>query len=141
MTVIAAVFTVGAAPAASADTCSINFEPPAYATGRYQRSDGWSTTGDLRRGSRRRQRHGHASFGTRLCGCPTTITSGPFGDLTYSQLAPLTRPDEPPLSQRRPVDRDSAADLRRVVRLRSPQLTEQNDLYMSVSPTVATVLE
>ncbi len=133
MTVIAAAFTLGAAPAASADTSSINFEPPTYSTGNINGQQGWSKTGAYDVEVVDANPYGHASFGDQALRLSNYITSGSFGDQTFSPSladeAGETTADNGGLSggTRQPTF-DASFDFA------STQLTEQDDMYMSVSP-------
>jgi hypothetical protein len=133
MTVIAAAFSLGAAPAASADTSSIDFETPNYHVGDINGQDGWSKTGAYDVAVVDATPYGHPTFGGQALRMSNSTTSGGFGDQTFSKSlaneAGETTAENASMSggTRQPTFNASFD-------FASTQLTAQDDMYMSVSP-------
>src|SRR5690242_19253206 len=74
---------------AFADTYSANFESPTFTTGNINGQDGWSKTGayDVAVAT---NSYGFSSFGTQSLRLSDSVTSGSFGDQTFSKS--LTQP-------------------------------------------------
>ena len=87
-----AVFTSTLLFSASADSNSINFEAPTYTTGSINGQDGWSSLGSAMMGC---ANYDHAvaangisapaSFGGQSLRISNAVTSGCFGDQTFSK--------------------------------------------------------
>ena len=78
---LVAVIGVGAA---RADTTAIAFEGPAYAPGSVDGQDGWSSTGSYDQ-EVVANTYGIASFGAQSLRISNAVTSGSFGDQTFSR--------------------------------------------------------
>ncbi len=74
-----------------ADSVVINFEPPLYQTGTIHLQDGWSSSGSAGMGCAVYDHavvtnsYGYASFGTQSLRMSNAVTSGCFGDQTFSK--------------------------------------------------------
>ena len=78
---LVAVIGVGAA---RADTTAITFESPAYTPGSVDGQDGWSSTGSYDQ-EVVANTYGIASFGAQSLRISNAVTSGSFGDQTFSR--------------------------------------------------------
>ena len=71
---------------AFADSSSINFEPPTYALGSINGQDGWSSTGPYDHKVVNNSLYpAPASFGLQSLRISNAVTSGSFGDHTFSK--------------------------------------------------------
>lgn len=76
---------------AKADTSSINFETPTYTTGTIHNQDGWSSAGAAGSGCAVYDHavvantYGYTSFGAQSLRMSNAVTSGCFGDQTFSK--------------------------------------------------------
>lgn len=77
---------------AKADSSSITFEPPTYTTGTINGQDGWSSLGAAGSGCAvydhqvvNSTSYGYATFGTQSLRMSNAVTSGCFGDQTFSK--------------------------------------------------------
>jgi hypothetical protein len=71
-----------------ADSAAVNFEPPAYSVGNINGQNGWSKTGGYD-AVVVANTYGYSTFGTQSLRISNSVTSGSFGDQTFS----------PPLAQ------------------------------------------
>jgi Right handed beta helix region len=86
---VAGLVPVGAAQVAHADTAGpITFESPGFSTGSINGQNGWSSTGPYDQGVVASSRF--ASFGAQSLRISSAVTSGSFGDQTFSP--PLASP-------------------------------------------------
>jgi hypothetical protein len=69
---------------ANADSANINFEPPTYSLGDINGQDGWSKTGSYD-AAVVSNTYGISSFGTQSLRISDAVTSGGFGDQTFSK--------------------------------------------------------
>ena len=92
--VIAAALGVFSLATAFADSNSVNFEPPTYTTGSPNGQDGWVATGSAGAGCAMYDHQivnnavygtAPASFGTQSLRLSNAVTSGCFGDQTFSK--------------------------------------------------------
>jgi hypothetical protein len=133
MLLLAAAFT----PAAGADVVGpINFEPPAYSVGDINGQNGWKKTGPYDVAVAKVSSFPAASgyrFGTQALRSSDAITSGSFGDQTFSpglaNEAGESSADNAGLSTG-PRQTDFAA----AFAIGTTQATQQPGLHMSVSP-------
>lgn len=70
---------------ANADSNSINFEPTTYTAGNINGQDGWSKTGPYDSEVVNGTGYGYSSFGTQSLRISNSVTSGSFGDQTFSK--------------------------------------------------------
>ena len=85
MAMIAGTFALVSAPAASAETAApITFEPPTYILGDINGQDGWSKTGPFD-AAVTANTYDFPTFGTQSLRISNAVTSGSFGDQTFSK--------------------------------------------------------
>lgn len=127
---LALVFAVAPA-SASADAIKVNFEPPTYTTGNINGQNGWSKTGAYDVAVD--ESFGVPGFGTQSLRISNAVTSGSFGDHTYSRSL---------LEEAGEVNAASSTYSGGTLRnhfeaefaIRPMQLRQQSGLFMSVSP-------
>lgn len=128
---VLALMVVIAPSSVSADTVSVDFEPPTYSVGNINGQDGWSKTGAY--DAAVDSSFGVPAYGTQSLRISNAITSGSFGDQTFSK--PLV--DEAGESDAlnggmsggvRQKHFEASFDIRPM------QLRQQPGLFLSVSP-------
>lgn len=90
--VVLATLSISIAPGGLADSASINFENPPYVTGSINGQDGWSSTGSAGAGCAVYDHQvvtnaplAPLSFGAQSLRMSNAVTSGCFGDQTFSK--------------------------------------------------------
>lgn len=129
--VVLGLAVVAMPSAASADTVSVNFEPPTYSVGNINGQDGWSKTGSY--DAAVDSSFGVPSFGTQSLRISNAVTSGSFGDQTFSK----SLADE--AGEAGALNGGMSGGARQKhfeasFEIRPMQLSEQPGLFLSVSP-------